>query len=71
MRWEVSGCTAVVLLGAAAKICSEQHFIFLCSSNQVFSLCVSFGVSVSDNIQLKWVEPASHVLYSCVKYLQD
>ena len=31
VRWEVIGCTAAVLLGAASRICSKQHVAFLCS----------------------------------------
>ena len=41
MRWEVSGRSAVALLGAASRICSKQHIASLRSSNLAFSASVS------------------------------
>ena len=40
-RWEASGCTAVVLLGVASRICSKQHIAFLRSSHLALSSVVS------------------------------
>ena len=40
VRWEVSGCTVVVLKSVASKNCSKQHVAFLCSSHLAFSLCI-------------------------------
>ena len=40
-RWMVSCCRAAALWGAASKICSKQHAVFLGSS------CVTFSPGVS------------------------
>ena len=37
------GRTAAVLRGAASRICSKQHTVFLCSSHQAFSQGVSLN----------------------------
>ena len=42
IRWEVSGCTAVVLRGVTSRICSTQHAASLYSSHQAFSPSISF-----------------------------
>ena len=42
IRWEVSGCTSVVLWCTASMICSKQYVVFLCNSHLAFSQRVSF-----------------------------